>query len=279
MSVHSTRGRRNQTGVDVQPARRRRGHIGRSGGRGVGRRGSVRVRPPEEAKEAWTITIMEDQPEVSDYGAEFVYDFNAGAGAKQMSESSFDYVDTGANIGVQEIGCTLCHETFEDQEDLLGHLHLSHAMAYSELCDCLECSGMKLSGVPFHEDKSLALAFELTQLQARAGAPTMEKDESSGEQTALDVDNDSEFQDSLTNWGLEEESPAEAVEPLEMCAQQLADSIDFNAVEAGFIGAGYDQAYFDYLDEGLSAWLNEAGAAFGVEGRAAEVVDETMELF
>jgi hypothetical protein len=93
--------------------------------------------------------------------------------------------------------------------------------------------------------------------KALAGASETERHGSVCEDTAVDVDDDSEFQDSLTNPGVDNESPVGEDETAEAGACQPADGIDFSAFEAGFIGADYDQAYFDYLDEGLSAWLSE----------------------
>jgi hypothetical protein len=200
----------------------------------------------EKEPEAWTIRIVEDEPELFGYD----FDVGAGSGAEQVSASLFHYDTAGATFGNQEINCALCHETFEDREDLLGHLHLSHAMVYSELCDCMVCSGRKLSGLPFHGDMSLEQPFELTG--AQAGASETERHDSVCEDTAMDIDDDSEFQDNLTNPGADDESPVEEAEPAEAGTYQRGDDIDFSAFEAAFIGADYDQGYFDYLDEGRS---------------------------
>lgn len=147
IDIHPGIGKRGHIRLDGHPQKGTGGRTGRGGKRGVARRGPVRVRPLEKEPEAWTIKIIEDEPELFDYD----FDVGAGAGAEQASESPFDYMAAGARFGIEEINCAVCHATFEDREDLLGHLHLSHAMAYSELCDCMVCSGRKLSGLPFHE--------------------------------------------------------------------------------------------------------------------------------
>ena len=212
---------------------------------------------------------------MNDYGADFVDDFDTGAGAEQISESPPDHEVAGAYAGSEVISCALCFETFEDREDLLGHLHLSHGLAYSEHCDCFECSAKKISGMPFREDDSLKQVPESTQPQAQAGASETRRHDSVCEDTAMEIDKDSAFQDSFSNLTLVDETTIDEGEPVELEPCQPVDGIDFDTHDTGFIGAGYDETNFDYLDEDMSAWLFEAGAAFGGPGEAAKVVGES----
>ena len=287
-------------GMDIHPGR---GRGTKSGRKTIGGQGPKLVQP--QPTREWKIRILSDVPVFSDFDADvgaaqtfdrpaFFYDFGADVGAEQTFDrlaffydfgaESFDETAleptmdndiTDANFTYQQITCTLCLETFETREDFLGHAHLAHNLAYSELCDCMVCTAHKLSGVPFEEVQVVPKTSETPH--AQAGADETD-DQNLLVDTAMNMHESSTFQDSplsplsigqLPEGDLETTAGSEPPE-----VDSISDWFDLDGASAG-----YDQLDFQHLEEGWQRWLREAESAFdGLEAATAED-DEVMQQY
>ena len=282
-------------GINIHPGRGQKRRRSR-GRKTIGRRGPKLVHP--QPTRVGRLRIHSDTPVFSDTDAdvgavqnfdtpEFLGGFDAGffdettfqtttqTTFQTTIETPLDDEITDANFTYQQITCALCLETFEIREDFLGHLHIAHSIAYSDLCDCMVCTAQKLSGIPFEEVQIAQTAPETTK--ARAGAPETGR-QSLLVETTMEVDESSMVQDSPVSPLSIEQLPEGEVATTAGSEQAEDESIS-NWFDFDDASAGYDLFDLQHLDAGYSKWLQEAELVFEGLGVGMAEDDAVMQQY
>lgn len=191
------------------------------------------------------IDIDEDQWEMAA--------FEGGMGSPQPFGMTTDNGMIDPGLLQPQIVCHVCPAVFGDREDFLGHLHLSHALPYSEVCDCLECSGLRLAGrLAFQETvpmESWEMDMTLQNMAYESSNESEAEMDFGGVPELLQdgVSTPGWTQPSLVDW---EPALGSTAGHLEISGGRSTPS-----THGGVVGGIPDEFYFDYLNGDPMEWL------------------------